>query len=143
VTPGQLSGGKIMYNDHAESAVLTSPPENSAQYWKRKRRHLSAGKKYPVKWIIMAGVIYLGCLLTIVQAVIPLISSSGNHAFLYPWGLFSLCLYLVFVKGLLHFNEKRWLMAGIPVAVIFPILFIFMHFLTLLPSPGWKGRTVS
>ncbi len=134
------SGGKLRFNLSRETTVLTAGPTDSASYWKRKRRHLSAGKRYSAKWIALAAIIYLGCLLTVFQGGMYLAFSAADHRFLFGWGLFSLLLFVAFFRGTRRLGENGYLLFGVIGAIIFPVVFILIHILTLFPSPAWKGR---
>ena len=133
-------GGKIRFCDGREASVTARATSSARAHWLRKRRHLSAGKRYAPHWIIIAGVVYLGCLASVLLAVIKLFGAPLDYNFLLKWGIFSLALLLVFYRGVRRLNESGWLHWAVPAAAIFPVIFTLIQPLTLLPSPAWKGR---
>jgi cellulose synthase/poly-beta-1,6-N-acetylglucosamine synthase-like glycosyltransferase len=135
------AGLKIRYNFSPEARVETEPPAHKSEYWLRKRRHLSAGRHYALHWIILATVLYLGCVATVVMGIMTLAGGHAGYGFAIWWGLFSLSLALVFHYGLNLLGERRWLSWSLPAAIIFPIWFVLVQPFTLLRSPAWKGRS--
>ena len=131
---------KVCFNSQPDTIITTSGPENSAAYWSRKRRHLSAGKRYAPSWIILAVIIYLGSLSTVLLGLLRLIGLSQSNLYLAGWGLLSVCLFAVFLRGVSRLHERGWAFWGIVAAILFPVIFSALHGFTLLPSPSWKGR---
>ena len=135
------AGARIRFCDRPETTVFTRGPENAGSYWQRKRRHLSAGKRYATHWILLAAIIYLGCLLTVVLSVLKLSGLFPGYFFLLAWGIFSLGLLLIFLRGAKRLAQKGWTLWAVVAALLFPISFIITHIFSLLPAPAWKGRT--
>lgn len=134
---------KARYCFHPEARVLTCGPEDRQSYWRRKRRHLSAGKKYAAIWIILAGIIYVGFFLTILLGILRIMGLYHSNLFLLGWGIVSAALLAVFQRGVNRLGERGWFWWSFVASVLFPIIFVLIHPLTLLSSPEWKGRVSS
>jgi cellulose synthase/poly-beta-1,6-N-acetylglucosamine synthase-like glycosyltransferase len=137
------AGLKIRFCFKPEGRILTAPPPESKAYWSRKRRHLSAGRRYALHWIILAAVVYLGFLSNVILGVLTLAGLHSSAGFLVGWAAFSLAVVMVFHYGLKLFQESGWYHWSIPAAILVPLWFVLLHPLTLLTSPTWKGRGLS
>ncbi len=135
------AGYRIVFNPSAEAAVETPAPESAAHYWSRKRRHLSAGKRYAPVWIAAAAGIYLGTSAGILSGILSLAGIYPGAFFVYPWLLFSMGLWIVFQRGVRFLSENAWTVWSLVGAILFPLFYSLMQPLTLLPSPAWKGRS--
>ena len=134
-------GGKIRFCDDPAGSVNAKATSSAKAHVFRKRRHLSAGKRYALHWIILAALIYLGCFTSVLLAIIKIFGASLDYNFIIKWGIFSLSLLLVFYRGVRRLNESGWLHWAVPTAVLFPVTFTLIQPLTLFPSPAWKGRS--
>jgi cellulose synthase/poly-beta-1,6-N-acetylglucosamine synthase-like glycosyltransferase len=134
------AGYRIAFNPAAEATVETPAPVDAAGYWSRKRRHLSAGKRYALIWIVVAAGIYLGTFAGVLSGILRLSGIYPGSFFLYPWISFSLGLWVVFQRGVRFLSEKKWVVWSLIAALLFPLFFSLVQPLTLLPSPAWKGR---
>jgi cellulose synthase/poly-beta-1,6-N-acetylglucosamine synthase-like glycosyltransferase len=133
-------GRSIRFCDCPGSTVRTRAPNSYRTYWSRKRRHLSAGRHYAAQWILLAAVIYLGCLSTVLIGVLA-ISGVEAGAFSWSgWGVLSLSLLLLYLRGTIRLRQPIALFWSIPAAVLFPLIFTLLQPLSLLPAPSWKGR---
>lgn len=135
------SGKRILFCDRPELTVITHGPENRRAYWSRKRRHLSAGKRYSVHWILLAAIIYLCCFTTALLGISKLAGATPNWTFLIGWGILSVSLLLLYIRGTFRLKLQGFLSWAALSAVLFPIVFTFIQPLSLLPAPTWKGRT--
>ncbi len=133
---------KIRFNRNPETAVITDGPENRAAYFSRKRRHMSAGKRYSFHWIILAVIIYTGCLSTVLLTLFNVFGSSTASTSLAFWAALSVCIFVLLLIGARLFQQMNWFIWSLLSAVLFPILFVVIQPLTLLPSPAWKGRRI-
>lgn len=132
---------RIRFAESPEAVVITGAPSTAKSAWSRKRRHLSAGRRYQAHWIILAGIIYIACLTTVVLAILKLFSAYDGDLIVISWGSFSTLLLLIYIVGSRRFHYYRWIFWAVITAVVFPLVFSIIHPLTLLPAPPWKGRT--
>jgi len=132
--------GAIRFNNASDSVVSTSGPANAEQYWSRKRRHLSAGRRYAWYWILLAGIIYTGFVLTLILILADILGMNQTPDQLPVWLIYTFSLYLVFLKGLIYLDERKWYFWGFIASLLFPLIFTIIQPLTLLPAPSWKGR---
>jgi len=133
-------GKKIRFCFSAQACVETEGPEGIRAYWMRKRRHLSAGRRYALHWILLAGLIYLGCLASVLLAVFKVQGLEVQDSFIWIWAAFSLLLIFLFWRGAWRLESRGWMGWAVPAAILFPLNFVLLQPLTLLSAPSWKGR---
>ena len=134
------SGAKVRFNWNPSAEVITDSPENSREYFARKRRHLSAGKRYAMHWISLAAIVYSGCFLTVFLTILNI---SGLNLVINPfkfWMLLSVFIFALLSYGARLFKQTGMILWNLLAALFFPIIFVAAHPMTLLPSPKWKGR---
>ncbi|RJP80023.1 MAG: glycosyltransferase [Candidatus Zixiibacteriota bacterium] len=139
----KAAGYRVRFCFDPEARVETDGPETARAYWSRKRRHLSAGKRYAPHWIALAGLLYLGCLATLLLAAGWALGLHPELRFLAGWGAFSLGLATLFHRGASRLGESGWWPWSLPAAFLFPLYFVLLQPLTLLAAPAWKGRSVT
>ncbi|TKJ42334.1 hypothetical protein CEE37_01240 [candidate division LCP-89 bacterium B3_LCP] len=135
------SGGKIRFCANSQSVVMTQSPQDRRSYWNRKRRHLSAGKRYAFHWIMLALVVFIACLTTDLLAVLWFADYHSNLNFAYMWGFFSLALFIIFIRGKMIMLQEGYWIWSLTISLVFPLYFVVIQPLTLLPAPSWKGRS--
>jgi cellulose synthase/poly-beta-1,6-N-acetylglucosamine synthase-like glycosyltransferase len=133
-------GHGIRFFEHPGSTVQTRAPDSSRAYWSRKRRHLSAGRHYAAHWILLAAVVYLGCLSTILIGILAISGVESGASSWVSWGILSLSLLFVYFRGIIRLKQPLYLFWAVSAAVLFPLVFTLLHPLSLLPAPSWKGR---
>ncbi|MCX6641001.1 MAG: glycosyltransferase [bacterium] len=133
-------GKKLCFCCDPQLAVETRGPIGCGAYLARKRRHLSAGRKYEIHWIALAAMIYIGSFLTVLLAVVKLSGVYSGYLFLIGWALLSAALLLVFIKGSKRLEASGYFAWALVAALFFPLIFSLIHPLSLLPAPSWRGR---
>jgi cellulose synthase/poly-beta-1,6-N-acetylglucosamine synthase-like glycosyltransferase len=136
------AGVRVCFNGDSSAAVITDGPGNRGEYLARKRRHLSAGKRYAAHWILLASIVYTGCLLTVLFTILNI---SGWNFVMNPfkfWILLSVFIFTFLAYGARLFKQTGMVVWNLLAALIFPLVFVAVHPMTLLPSPAWKGRHV-
>lgn len=133
-------GLRIQFCESPNAVIETAAPQDSKSYWRRKRRHLSAGSRYAAHWLILAALAYLGCLSSVLLCISAIFGYVDTLGFLWLWIAFSSTLLTFFLWGSSKFGFGRLRIWAIPGALIFPLFFAFLQPLTLLPAPEWKGR---
>jgi cellulose synthase/poly-beta-1,6-N-acetylglucosamine synthase-like glycosyltransferase len=137
----KAQGSKVRLCDSADAMIETEAPLNRRSYWRRKRRHLSAGSRYSAQWLLLAGIIYAGCLSSVALSVLATIGFTPSQSYVWIWGLFSLALLSFFLFGVWRLKLSRFRLWAFCGAFAFPLIFTLLQPLTLLPAPVWKGRS--
>ena len=136
----KAQGLRIRFCDSPEVVIETAAPQNRKSYWRRKRRHLSAGSRYAFHWLILAALAYLGCLSSVILGIFSILGYATTWDFLWFWLVFSAALLVFFLWGSFKLGLTRFRFWAVPTAIIFPLVFALLQPLTLLPAPEWKGR---
>ncbi len=134
-------GLRIRVCDSPDAVIETAAPPDAESYWRRKRRHLSAGSRYAAHWLILAVFAYLGCLSSVWLAILAIFGFGKSTDFIWLWSAFSLVLLTFFLWGSFKLGLTRFRFWAIPGAISFPLIFALLQPLTLLPAPVWKGRS--
>lgn len=137
----KTQGLKIRFCNSPEAVIETAAPQDRQSYWRRKRRHLSAGSRYAVHWLILAALAYLGCLACVILGIFSILGYVTTFGFLWLWFTFSAALLAFFLWGSFRLALPRYRLWAIPGALSFPLIFALLQPLTLLPAPAWKGRS--
>ncbi|MFH1861884.1 MAG: glycosyltransferase [bacterium] len=132
----------IVFNFDQDSRVLTGALRDAPSYWRRRRRHLSAGKHYAQSWVIMAAIVYILSITSVILGGAYLLDLHKSSVVLLNWGVFSGFALILFFLGKKGLGERNWWGWAILTAILLPVLFAFVQPLCLLPSSPWKGRTV-
>jgi len=137
----KAQGLKIKFCESPEAVIETAAPQDGRSYWRRKRRHLSAGSRYAVHWLILAALAYLGCLSSVILGIFAILGYVTTMGFLCLWLVFSTTLLAFFLWGSLRLGLSHFRLWAIPGAISFPLIYALLQPLTLLPAPAWKGRS--
>lgn len=137
----KAQGLKIRFCESPQAVIETAAPQDGRNYWKRKRRHLSAGNRYATHWLVLAALAYLGCLSSVILGIFSILGNIKTFGFLWLWMVFSAALLALFLWGSFKLGLTRFRLWAISGAISFPLIFALLQPLTLWPAPAWKGRS--
>lgn len=136
------NGGKVVFSSEHSTVIQSTAKPTIAEWWRMKRRHLSAGKRYQPKLVLFSSALYLfqvGLLLITGLATFGKISPVHVFAI---WGLKALVDWLALFRGAKLLRQRQWIVAFLAGEVISPILFTVLVPISLIGKVKWKGRTL-
>jgi len=136
-------GGRIVFSTDRSTVIRSNTKSTLGDWWRMKRRHLSAGKRYQPKLILFSSALYLfqvGLLILAGLATFGKINPIHVSAI---WGFKVLADWLTLQRGARLLHHRNWIGAFITGEVISPILFTVLVPISLIGKVRWKGRALN
>jgi cellulose synthase/poly-beta-1,6-N-acetylglucosamine synthase-like glycosyltransferase len=130
----------LVFCSNPNLVVSTTAPDTFDSFFRRKQRHLSAGKYYSLPWIVLAIFLYVCCLWNLFMTLLAISGFAKGWITFTGWGTLSFGLLLVYWRGISTLKLNSYWRWAIPAALLFPVYIALVYPLSLLPSPTWKGR---
>lgn len=136
------SGGGVVFSLDPETFVSSSAQDSIGAWWRMKRRHLSAGRRYSPLFVLLSVVLYL--------FQVGLVAGFGMVICGYPgwwmpaaaWAAKSAADGAVLAKGARLLRFRGWLFSFLIAEIVSPLLFTVMLPTVLFGRIRWKGRAL-
>ena len=137
-------GGKVVFASDPATFVLAQAPATFSQWWRMKRRHLSAGKRYQPGWMLLASALYLFNLGLLLTAGMTICGALEWWKLLLLWGVKATADGLTLMMGakLLREPARAWLPAWLVGELASPFVFTILVPAAMMGRVRWKGRTL-
>jgi len=136
-------GGSVRFSIDPSTYVESSTKETLAGWWKMKRRHFSAGKRYDTTLVIFAIMLYLFQVGLLLNAVLIITGVINAAVFFYIWGMKVLFDGITLARGAKLLHARKWFLVFIIGEIISPVLFILLVPSSLFGKVQWKGRSLN
>ena len=137
-------GGKVVFASDPATFVPAQAPATFSQWWRMKRRHLSAGKRYQPGFVLLSAVLYLfnvGLVASVIAAILGVTSWLWLAT---VWGVKVLADGAALGMGakLLREPARAWLPAWLVGELASPFVFTILVPAAMMGRVRWKGRTL-
>jgi cellulose synthase/poly-beta-1,6-N-acetylglucosamine synthase-like glycosyltransferase len=133
-------GGKVRFNPDVAAHVLSSAPLSIDAWWRMKRRHISAGKRYEPVLVAFSSMLYLFQIGLILSVILTLAGMVTPQQLLLMWGVKILVDGVTVAKAASILKVRRWLFPLIVAELISPLVFSLLIPTAMIGKVRWKGR---
>ena len=133
-------GGKVRFNTEASAQVLSTAQPSLSAWWRMKRRHISAGKRYEPLLVVFSAMLYLFQVGLIVSAILTLFGLFNPWHLLMIWGVKFAVDGFTVMKGAVLLKARNWIFPLIVGELISPFLFMVLIPAAMVGKISWKGR---
>jgi len=136
------TGGKVRFAVDPDTFVPARAKESFAEWWRMKRRHFSAGKRY------RPGLVLIGILLYLFNPVLLVITGMAAAGYLDRvvvaaiWGAKISIDGMTLSRGASLFSVKDWVMPWLFAELVSPLLLTVLLPASMVGRIRWKGRTL-
>ncbi|MBM3325572.1 MAG: glycosyltransferase [Calditrichaeota bacterium] len=132
--------GKILFSTDPATFVPAAAPSSLTAWWRMKRRHLSAGRRYSSEMIVVSTLLYSFNLGLTICFILSLIGYLGWLNLSLLWAVKILIDGWTIKRGAAILTEPRWFVSWLAAELISPILFTMLVPFALVGKVHWKGR---
>jgi cellulose synthase/poly-beta-1,6-N-acetylglucosamine synthase-like glycosyltransferase len=133
-------GGKVRFNPESASHVLSSAPPTFSAWWRMKRRHISAGKRYEPVLVAFSTILYLFQVGLILSIIFTLSGMISFQLLILIWGVKIVVDTITMGKGAALLKIRRWLVPVIVAELVSPLVFTLLIPTAMVGKVKWKGR---
>ncbi len=133
-------GGKVRFSSNIAAHVRSDAPPTLGAWWRMKRRHISAGKRYQPLFILISTMLYLFQVGLILMSIITIMGNLSVEFFLIVLGLKVAVDMATVTKGALIMSARKWLFPFVIAELISPFLFAILIPAAMVGKIRWKGR---
>lgn len=133
-------GGKVKFNAEVAGHVLSSAPPTLDAWWRMKRRHISAGKRYQPLLVTFSAMLYLFQVGLILMAALAIAGHLSLEFFIAIFGIKFAVDMATVARGAVIMKVRKWLIPFIIAELISPILFTILIPTAMVGKISWKGR---
>ncbi len=136
------NGGKILFATNPATFVPASGKKSLVEWWRMKRRHFSAGKRYKPGLIFLGTLLYLfnpALIATTVCAICGEIKPYWINVF---WGLKIGLDGLALEKGANLFRVQDWKYPWLIGELVSPFILTVLLPASMVGKISWKGRSL-
>ena len=134
------SGKKVVFATNPNSFVPAKGKEKFSEWWRMKRRHYSAGKRYKPGLVIAGTMLYLFNPALVVMTVMAATGQIDPVVTAAVWGAKLSADGLALARGARLFQYQGWILTWLIGEVISPIIFTILLPVSMIGKVKWKGR---
>jgi len=136
------NNGKAVFNINPQSFVPAQGQQSLGAWWRMKRRHFSAGKRYNPVLILLGVFLYAFNPLLIIATIMAAFGSLDPVAIAAIWGAKASIDGLALSRGARLLSEKNWVIAWLIAELVSPLIFTILLPASMIGNVKWKDRTL-
>ncbi|MBT7790122.1 MAG: glycosyltransferase [Calditrichaeota bacterium] len=137
------NGGHIVFSTDRSTVIRSNTKSTLGDWWRMKRRHLSAGKRYQPKLVLFSSALYIFQIGLLILAGLATFGKISPIHVIAIWGFKVFADWLTLHRGARLLHHRNWIGAFLTGEVISPILFAVLVPISLVGKVRWKGRALN